>query len=70
MFPEEFNPSIYRKKNIDLIWMTNKKLEEHSQRYGKQEGRICSLVRDPESFIELCDLRNSLAVLCNIAENG
>jgi hypothetical protein len=43
-FPDVFDREIYKQNNPDLQFMNNDELSYHYNQYGKQEGRICSLL--------------------------
>lgn len=50
-FPPEFDAKIYRNRYADLSHFSKKKLIDHYNAYGKNEGRICSLVSNRRAFI-------------------
>jgi SAM-dependent methyltransferase len=59
LFAPAFDHEIYRNSNRDLRKMSDAQLEEHYGRFGRNEGRVCSRVRDRNSFITVLpgDLR-------------
>lgn len=50
MFPESFNPSIYKKLNPDLEKLDNEQLFVHYNVHGMKEGRIANEITDRNLF--------------------
>lgn len=52
-FPVEFDPVIYTERNADLRKLGEKQLYKHYEKFGKNEGRICSKVASRADFKNL-----------------
>ena len=50
MFPESFNPSIYKKLNPDLEKLNTEQLSVHYKAHGIDEGRIANEITDRNLF--------------------
>lgn len=51
--PDPFDPLIYRAQNPDLIDLTASELWEHYNVFGREEGRVCSVIATRQDFLQI-----------------
>lgn len=52
MFPSRFDPEVYRKKNLDIKILNDKKLELHYNEFGLEEGRIAGPISSRKQLVD------------------